>query len=247
MQRIIGGLFLAAVLAAGPASRADTPAGFTPEQRAEIITILREALAADPSILRDAIKALQQDEAQKEEAAARTAIADMRDALLHKDGDPIGGNPNGDVTMVEFYDVRCPYCRGMQPVEAELLRRDRNIRVVFKDIPILGPSSRIAARAVLAAQRQDGYKKLHDALMAGTPNIDTEVVRTAALKVGLDWTRLQHDMDDPEIDARIDTNLKMARALHIDGTPTYIIGNQMLSGAVELAVLQDAVAAARKK
>jgi protein-disulfide isomerase len=247
MQRIIAGLFLAAALAVGATSRADTPAGFTPEQRAEIITILREALAADPSILRDAIKALQRDDTQKEEAAARTAIADMRDALVHKDGDPIGGNPNGDVTMVEFYDVRCPYCRGMQPVEAELLRRDPNIRVVFKDIPILGPGSRIAARAVLAAQRQDGYKKLHDALMSGTPNIDTEVVRAAALKLGLDWTRLRHDMDDPDIEARIDTNLNMARALHIDGTPTYIIGNQMLSGAVELAVLQNAVAAARKK
>lgn len=247
MQRILAGLLLTAILAVGPASRADTPAKFTPEQRAEIITILREALAADPSILRDAIEALQRDETQKEQAATRAAITDMREALVHKEGDPIGGNPDGDVTLVEFYDARCPFCRGMLPVEAELLRRDPNIRVVFKDIPILGPGSRIAARAVLAAQRQDGYKKLHDALMSGTPDIDTEVVRKAALKIGLDWTRLQHDMADPEIQNRIDANLKMAHALHIDGTPTYIIGNQVLSGAVELADLQNAVAAARKK
>lgn len=199
MQRILAGLMLSAVLAIGPATRADTPARFSPEQRAEIVTILREALEADPSILRDALEALQRDEAQREDAAARAAIADLHDALVHDPADPVGGNPKGDVTLVEFYDERCPFCRGMLPVEAELLRRDHNIRVVFKDIPILGPGSRLAARAVLAAQRQDGYKKLHDALMAGTPNIDTEVVHAAALKVGLDWGRLQRDMVDPAI------------------------------------------------
>jgi len=247
MRRILPALVLAALLAIGRAGHADTPGKFTPEQRAEIVTILREALAADPTILRDAIEALQRDEAHKEEVASRAAIAQMRDALLHTAGDPISGNPKGDATIVEFYDVRCPFCRGMLPIEAELLRRDHNIRVVFKDIPILGPGSRLAARAVLAAQRQGGYEKLHDALMAGTPNIDTEVVHAAALKVGLDWARLQRDMEDPAIQAQLDANLKMAHTLHIDGTPTYIIGEQMLSGAVELADLQNAVAAARKK
>lgn len=247
MRRIFFPVLLAALLALGPASRADTQAKFTPEQRAEIVSIVRQALAADPSILRDALEALQRDESNKEEAAARTAIVGMRDALVHNPGDPIAGNPKGDVTIVEFYDERCPFCRGMQPVEAELLRRDHNIRVVFKDIPILGPGSELAARAVLAAQRQDGFTKLRTALMAGTPNIDPEVIHAAALKVGLDWPRLQRDMADPAIQARIDANLKLARALHIDGTPTYVIGDAMLSGAVELADLQSAVAAARKK
>ena len=247
MRRLFPVLVLATLLAAGRSGHADSGQKFTPEQRAEIVTILREALAADPTILRDAIDALQRDEARKEEAASRAAIAQMREALVHSAGDPIGGNPKGDVTVVEFYDERCPFCRGMLPIEAELLRRDHNIRLVFKDIPILGPGSRLAARAVLAAQHQSGYEKLHDALMGGTPNIDTEVVHAAALKVGLDWARLQRDMDDPAIEARIEANLKMARALHIDGTPTYIIGDAMLSGAVELADLQNAVAAARKR
>jgi protein-disulfide isomerase len=247
MRRIPMALALALLLATAPAGHADAPGKFTPEQRAEIVTILREALAADPSILRDAINALQREEAGKEEAASRAAIAQMREALVHTAGDPVAGNAKGDATIVEFYDVRCPFCRAMLPIEAELLRHDHNIRVVFKDIPILGPGSRIAARAVLAAQRQNGYEKLHDTLMTGTPNIDTEVVHAAALKAGLDWPRLQRDMDDPAIQARIDANLKMAHALHIDGTPTYIIGDHMLSGAVELADLQNAVAAARKK
>jgi protein-disulfide isomerase len=247
MRRISQALLLAALLAFAPASRADTPSQFTPEQRAEIVSILRQALAADPTILRDALEALQRDESSREEAAARSAIAGMREALTHNTADPVGGNPKGDVTIVEFYDERCPFCRAMQPVEAELLRRDHNIRVVFKDIPILGPGSELAARAVLAAQRQDGFAKLRGVLMAGTPNIDAEVVHAAALKAGLDWPRLQRDMADPAVQSRIDANLKLAHALHIDGTPTYIIGDAMLSGAVELGELQNAVAAARKK
>jgi protein-disulfide isomerase len=135
----------------------------------------------------------------------------------------------------------------MLPVVAELLKRDHNIRLVFKDIPILGPGSVIAAHALLAAQRQGGFQKLHDALMAGTPNIDQEVVHAAALRVGLDWDRLQRDMTDPSIQNRIDANLKMAHALQIEGTPAYVIGTQMLGGAVALADLQSAVASARQK
>lgn len=244
MNRVLAGLLLAIVIVAPPA-RAQNQT-FTPEQRAEIVSILRDALKSDPSILRDAIEALQIDDARKEDAATRAVIASMRSELVDKPGDPVGGNPKGDVTIVEFYDLRCPFCRGMQPVEAELLRRDHNIRVVFKDIPILGPGSVVAARAVLAAQRQGGFQKLHDALMAGTPDIDMEVVHAAALRAGLDWNRLRHEMDDPAIQARLDANIKMAHALQIQGTPAYVIGDQLLSGAVELADLQAAVAAARR-
>jgi protein-disulfide isomerase len=219
---------------------------FTGQQRQEIVDIVRAALKTDPSILRDAVAALQQEEGHRQDVAARAAIGGMSDALLHGQGDPIAGNPNGDVTVVEFYDVRCPYCRRMLPVLADVLKRDHAVRIVYKDIPILGPGSLVAARAVLAAQRQGGYQKLHDALMAGTPTIDREVVHGAASKLGLDWERLQRDMDDPAIQARIDANLQLAHTLQIEGTPAYVIGAQMLPGAVDLAELQGAVAAARK-
>ena len=243
MRHFLAALLLATLAVGASPARAD----FTPQQRQEIVTILRDALKSDPSILRDAIAALQADESQQQETTTRAVIAGAREALLHTAGDPVAGNPNGDVTVVEFYDVRCPYCRSMLPVVAELLKHDRNIRLVFKDIPILGPGSVIAAHAVLAAQRQGGFQKLHDALMAGTPDINQEVVRTATLRVGLDWDRLQRDMADPSIQARLDANLKMAHALQIEGTPAYVIGDRMLSGAVELAELQGAVAAARQK
>jgi protein-disulfide isomerase len=233
-------------LSAMPPGSSPTSSVFTPEQRAAIVDILRQALKSDPSILRDAVTALQADDGAREEAVARAAIASSQQALLHTAGDPVGGNPNGDVTLVEFFDVRCPYCRRMLPVLAELLRQNHNIRIVYKDIPILGPASVLGTRAELAAQKQGGYLKMHDALMAGTPNIDEAVLKTAATTAGLDWARLQRDMDDPAIQARIDANLELAHTLQVQGTPLYVIGDQMLPGAVTLADLQEAVGAARK-
>ncbi|MBN8888758.1 MAG: hypothetical protein ABS99_08370 [Acetobacteraceae bacterium SCN 69-10] len=220
--------------------------GFTAAQRAEIVQIVREALRQDPTILRDAITALQDDESARKDAAARAAIGGLGPVLTRTPGDPQAGNPKGDVTVVEFYDVRCPYCRRMVPVMAELLKRDANIRVVYKDIPILGPASVLGAKAMLAALNQGGYQRLYDILMTGNPNIDMAVLEDAARRAGLDWPRLRRDMDSKPVQARIDANLALAHRLGIQGTPAYVIGNQLLPGAVELADLQGAVAAARR-
>ena len=151
----------------------------------------------------------------------------------------------GDVTVVEFYDLRCPYCRRMLPVIHALLEHDHQVRWVYKDIPILGPASIVGARAVLAAQRQGQYEAMREAMMTGTPEITPDIVRAAAEHIGLDWARLQRDMDDPAIKARIDRNVELARKLDIQGTPAYVIGGRMLPGAVDLAELQGAVTAAR--
>jgi protein-disulfide isomerase len=244
--------FLAILLAGTPAiaqhsSPQAGPRSFSEAQRREIVDIIREALKQDPSILRDAVGALQADDSDREQGATRAAIAASRDELLRNPGDPIEGNPNGDVTIVEFYDVRCPYCRRMLPTMAEALKRDRNLRVVYKDIPILGPGSVIAARAVLAAQRQGGYLKLREALMTGPPQIDSDVVKATAQRLGLDWDRLQRDMADPAIQARIDANLRLAHVLNIQGTPAYVVGETMLPGALSLADLQDVVAQTRRR
>jgi protein-disulfide isomerase len=223
------------------------PGSFTPAQRQEIIDIIRNALKQDPTILRDAVAALRDDEGARQQAATRSTIASMSAQLIATPGDPVAGNQNGDVTVVEFYDVRCPYCRRMLPVMANLLKADRGVRVVYKDIPVLGPASVTGARAVLAAQKQGAYLKMREALMTGGATIDQDTLRATAQKLGLDWPRLQRDMDDPGVQARIDANLKLARALQIEGTPGYVIGGELLPGAVELADLKDAVALARKR
>ncbi len=238
-------MLAAALLLALTGVAAAQPA-FTPAQRAEIVEIVRNALRTDPTILRDAVAALQQDDTARQESASRAAIAGLGAALTATPGDPVAGNPKGDVTLVEFYDIRCPYCRRMQPVMADLLRQDPRLRVVFKDIPILGPGSVLGARAVLAAQNQGGYLKLRDALMAGPATIDLDVIKSAAEQTGLDWERLRKDMESPEVQARITANLALARKLNIEGTPAYVIGGRLLPGAMELAELKDVVAAARK-
>jgi protein-disulfide isomerase len=208
-------------------------AEFTPAQRAEIVQILRDALKQDPSILQDAMT-----------AASRAAVAAARETMVGP-ADPIGGNAQGDVTIVEFFDTRCPYCRKLEPTMAEFLARDHGVRLVYKDLPILGPASVLGSRALLAAQKQGGYEKLRDAIMSAPPDTTTASIQAAARKLGLDWTRLQHDMDDPAITTRIQSNLKLAHEIGIEGTPALVIGSTLIPGAVDLAELQTAVAAER--
>lgn len=238
---LAGGLGATARAQAAPAASA-----FSAAQRAEIVAILRQALRTDPSILRDAVAALQADEGTGKEARAQSAIEHAGASLAHAAGDPVAGNPDGDVTLVEFYDLRCPYCRRMLPVMAELLAGDPKLRLVYKDIPILGPPSVLGARAVLAAQRQDGYLKLHDAIMGGGPALTEDTLRDAATRSGLDWERLRRDMAAPDVQARINANLDLAQSLGIDGTPAYVVGNHLIHGAVSLADLRAAIAAVRQ-
>jgi protein-disulfide isomerase len=220
-------------------------ASLTPDQRSEVVQLLRDTLRSDPSILRDAIAALQADDAAHQDAAATSAIAAQRSALVANPADPVAGNPDGDVTVVEFYDPRCPYCREMVPVMAALLQADPKLRLVYKDIPILGPASVLESRALLAAQRQGGYAKLQNAVMLGTGTPDAAALRSEAERQGLDGARFYRDMADPAIQARLDDNIRLATALHVEGTPALVIGDHMIPGAVSLAELQRAVAAAR--
>jgi protein-disulfide isomerase len=223
---------------------------FTPAQRAEIVRIVRDALREDPSILRDAVEALRAAEGKRAEDSRRTAIAMARPMLLTDPADPVGGNPVGDVTIVEFFDPRCPYCRRLEPTMAGLLEHDHGLRLVYKDLPVLGAASVLGSRALLAAFRQQdtvpqAYEKLRSALMRGGPDITNDRIKTEAERLGLDWPRLQQDMADPGVQRQLDGNLKLARSLGIDGTPALVIGDDLIPGAVELPDLQKAVADAR--
>jgi protein-disulfide isomerase len=242
MTRILrlAALFAAVCLPLIPVHAAE----FTPAQRAEIVQIVREALKQDPSILRDAVTALQAEDGDRQQASSRAAIAAAKDTLVDS-ADPIGGNPKGDVTIVEFFDTRCPYCRKLEPAMDELLAGDHGVRLVYKDLPILGPASVLGSKALLAAQKQGGYEKLRAAIMAAPPDTSKQIIQAATQQLGLDWKRLEHDMDDPAIAARIQANLKLAHAIGIEGTPALVIGGEMIPGAVDLAQLQKSVATVR--
>ena len=218
---------------------------FTPAQRADIVAIVRDALRNDPSILRDAFVELQKDEAQGQDRAASAAIVRL-DKQIHDPADAVEGNPLGDVTIVEFYDTRCPYCRRMLPVIADLVRAEPNVKVVMKDMPILGPASLLESRALLAAQRQGGYFKLRDAVMANSTAQTIDSLRDTANHLGLDGTRMVRDMDDPAIKARLEANVALAQQIGIQGTPAMVIGTTLLAGAADVGELRQAISTARQ-
>ena len=232
----------AAGLFAGPAFAQ----GFTPAQRAEIVQILRRALRDDPTILRDAVEAMQAAEERERTSGQREAIIANRAAIFDDPADASKGNPRGDVVMAEFFDLRCPYCRRLHSEMDAFLRRERNLRVVLKDIPILGPASMAASRALEASRRQGKYVEYYDALMRVRGDLDAAALRAAAERIGLDWARLEQDIEDPAVRERIDANLRLSRALRIDGTPALVVGETLVPGAVDQRTLERMVAEQRQ-
>ncbi len=217
--------------------------GLNEDQRAEVLAILRRALREDPSILREAMAAMDAAEEASRAEAQRTAIRQNADALFRESADPVRGNPQGRVTIVEFFDARCGYCKTLHPTMEELLRRNRDIRLVLKDLPILGPNSVLGSRALLVAQRTGKYPALFEGLMRLREELSETVLRREVERVGLDWPRLRREMDDGAITRRIDANVLLARSLDIQGTPAMVIGDVIIPGAVELPQLEAAVAA----
>jgi protein-disulfide isomerase len=183
---------------------------------------------------------------QAEAAAARqhAAIVENRSELLDDSASPVGGNPDGDVTLVEFFDYRCAYCRRVVSSMRALLDEDRELRVVFKELPVLGPDSERAARAALASRRQGGYVPFHFALMAAE-DLSPRGIRAAAEAVGLNADRLEVDMASPEVNAAIEANFALAEELGIEGTPAFVIGTKLVPGAVDRARLEQLIREAR--
>jgi protein-disulfide isomerase len=217
----------------------------TAAQRAEVVALIRQSLVQDPSILRDAIAALQAQDQASQASVQSNAIAASRTALLDNAADPVIGNARGDVSVVEFYDVRCPYCREMRPLLVTLTQQDRGVRVVFKDIPILGPNSLVGARALLAAQRQGGYERMQQALMSDPAPATEASLRATALQLGLNPDRLIRDMSSPAITSKLAENAALAQTLGVTGTPAIIVGNQLVPGAIGLDDLRKLVDHAR--
>ncbi len=238
MRRLTGALLAALLLLPPVSARAD---GFTSEQRDEIVRILRDALVRDPTILRDAVLAMQKTDTANETAGEAAAIAAHRRSLLANPADPIAGNAAGARAVVEFYDPRCGYCRQMLPVLAGLLKADPSVRLIYKEIPVLGPGSVLDAQALVAAQAQNGYFALQAALMGDAEAPTKARIRALATSVHLDPDRLLADMDGAAVHDRLAANLALAQALGVTGTPTLVIGDTLTSGAMGLEELQAAV------
>jgi protein-disulfide isomerase len=215
------------------------------DRREEIERIVKEYLLREPEVLYEALQELQKKREAAEIAQQRELVVANRVALFEQQYDPVVGNEEGDVTLVEFFDYRCSYCRQMMPGIREMLETDGGIRLVLKDFPILGPESTTAAKAALAAERQGRYGDMHWALMQ-EPELSEDTVMRVAADLGLDVERLEEDMKSPEVAKAIEANLALARTLGINGTPSFVLADRVIPGAIPAEELQKLVQAERK-
>ncbi len=203
-------------------------------------------LLAHPEVVGEAIHRLEAQQRQQEAARERAALNSHADQVFRNPSDPVGGNPNGDVTLVEFFDYHCPYCKQMVSVLTQAEDADPQLRIVYKEYPILGPGSVIAAKAALAANQQGKYVAFHRALYELRGSLDESKVLEVAKIGGLDVERLKVDMQAPEISARIGQNIELAQTLGISGTPGFAVGDRVFNGATDLKWLQTMIAEARR-
>ena len=206
---------------------------------------VRAYLLENPQVIVEAMQVLQTRQQAAEASEVEVVLAARADEVFRDPMSPVTGNPDGDVTLVEFFDYNCPYCRRVAPVVADAEAADPQLRIVYKEFPILGPGSAFAAKAALAAHRQGLYFTFHEALMQAGGRADESSVLAVAEDVGLDVERLKSDMKDPEIQAAIDRNLALAEALRITGTPGFVVGKRILRGATDLGTLQSLIREAR--
>lgn len=176
-----------------------------------------------------------------------TVLAERHNEIFNDPASPVGANPQGDVTLVEFLDYNCPHCRGAASLLAELEQTDKGLRLVFKEFPILGPGSTFAARAALASQKQGKYLAFHRAMMAHRGVLTASTTLEVATAVGLDIEQLRRDMKDAAIDTAIERNLALAEALRIFGTPSFIAGQEILCGLADADTMQRLIANARRR
>jgi protein-disulfide isomerase len=227
-------------------SSSSAPQALMPKDRAGLDQAIHDYLMAHPEAVLDALKAAQQQADAQAAEQSRRVISTKQKELQDSPDDLIQGNPKGDVTLVEFFDYRCPYCKQVEPSLDALLKEDGKLRIVYKEFPILGEASVYATRVALAAKKQGKYAAFHRAMMVTKGDIGDETVLNVATALGIDVSQIKADMSAPEIDRQIDKNYALADALNIQGTPAIIVGDTLIPGAVDLDTLRKDIAAARR-
>ena len=217
--------------------------------KSEIETLVKDYILENPEIIRDAIMKLQEKEVMQEQETYKESIVSAKDALENDPRDASVGPENAKVTIVEFFDYNCGYCKRATPwVEEAVEKYGDDVRIVFKELPILDDrtkTSRIASRAALAADKQGKYMEMHSALMEQA-RLSGDIIRGVAEDIGLDMRRYEADMADPTIDQHINDTLQLANRLPaLTGTPFFVVGDEFVSGA-DTARLEQLVESALK-
>ena len=195
--------------------------------------LVLEAIRENPGIVFEAAQLFEEQQQASQALVAAQVLATERDALERDPNAPVLGNPEGDVTVVEFFDYNCPYCRRVKPHMEALLAADPNVRVVYREWPILGEGSVFAARAALASRNQGKYDEFHWAMMGLNGRAEEASVIRAAEEIGLNIAQLRRDMNAPEIDEHIQTSMRLSRAIGFSGTPSFVIGDNLAPGLID--------------
>jgi protein-disulfide isomerase len=250
-MRLAFRLFAVAALAAGvalPAASAARAQGFTPAQRGEIEAIIKNYLLNNPEILQDVMAELEKRQALAEAEKHRAGVKEHAQAIFNSPHQVTLGNLQGDVTVVEFFDYNCGYCKRAMGDMMELLK-DGNLKFVLKEFPVLGDGSTQAAQVAVAVRMQDKtgkkYLEFHQKLLNSRGPIDKNRAVAVAKEIGLDMARLDKDMASDEVKTTLAETFKLAEALGLNGTPSYVVGSDVVIGAVGLKALREKVNNAR--
>lgn len=214
----------------------------TPLPRADMEKIIREYILQHPEVLMQSVQAYQEKERLEAQGRSIAAVAANRHELFDDPATPVIGDAGAEIAIVQFFDYKCGYCRRVSPTLSKLLEAHKNVRVIFKELPILGPESHVAARAGLAAAKQGAYAAFHQQLITRNGPVSPAVIDEIAVQLGLDPARLKTDMNSPEITAILAQNQRLANALGVQSTPSFVIGNELISGAMDLARFEELLA-----
>ena len=245
MRKIILSLFTGAMLLGASAVSADS--SLSNLDKDELNEAIRAYILENPEIIIEALEKYEQQERDQRQKATVAALAANKEKLFNHPMTPISGNKDGDVSIVEFFDYQCGFCKRTMGAVLEVMKEDPQVRVVWKELPILGPASEFAARAAMASKRQGKYLDFHIAIMGSRGQLTPAKILDAAKKVGLDIEKLKRDMADPAITQYLGDTLRLAQELGINGTPGFVIGNKLVPGALNKSRIKELVALARNQ
>jgi len=218
-----------------------------PTWRQSVEQVIEVYIRSHPELIEQAQQALEAKRQEEKKVRVREAIATHRSELLYDPASPVSGDPASEVTVIEFFDYRCGFCQRVAGSVTQLQKDDARVRIVYKDFPILGAASVQAAKAALASRSQGHHQAFHEALFTAKGELTNEQILQIAKDVGLDTQKLAADMDNPEWLAIIERNRALANDLGITGTPAFVVGTELVPGAVDLTTLKDLVARARTR
>lgn len=218
---------------------------FSKSQTKSIEKIVHDYLVQNPEVMIEVMSELDARQEAAKKSAQNDAVATHHKAIFNDPTSFVAGNPQGDVTIVEFFDYNCGFCKRTFAPLMNTLKDDGNVRLVLKEFPILGPSSVIASRATMAAAKQGKYFEMYKALFMHKGSLNEEEIMAVAESVGLDIAQLRRDMTDPAFAKTIERNEALAQALKINGTPSFVIGDTLFPGALEAEDLKQAIKEAR--